>query len=129
MRNDPPEGAEPALDGVGSVSVAEEGAQDALDVLGCHRVDGTEPMDEASAADRTNELALHVARVIEPGRIGRLHPHVEGQSPPCGGERADDHEREVDAERVGWSDDQGRSVMSGFAGERVTEVDEPQLVR
>ena len=58
-------------------SVVEECLDHAGDVVADLGVDDTETVDESVAIDRTDQLALDVARVFEPGRWGGLDLNVE----------------------------------------------------
>ncbi len=53
-------------------SVAEQRPYDVGYPPTCRELDGSQPVDHAAPVDRTDQLALDVAGVIEPNALGRL---------------------------------------------------------
>lgn len=66
--------------------MAEERADDAFDLAPGVDVDRTEVMNESATVDRTDQLALHVARLVETGQLSRhdldVEPTVSVVGPP-----------------------------------------------
>ena len=88
----------------------------------------TQVVDQSAPIDRSDQLTLDVAGVIQPDMGGGLDLDVEGQTPPGGDQGGHDHEREGGTEPFGWAEDERRAVGCRLTGVGIPEIDQPEFV-
>lgn len=108
--------------------MVEEPPQDLRDTTCSERVDAAESMDQATVTDRTDQLALDVAHVIQAAVLDGFDLDVQRDAAMRRRQGAHDDEGDVLAEPVGRTDDERWTATSWLVREGLAEIDEPEIV-